>query len=72
MQNPKLTTECVLLSVPVDILEEAGICEGDLIQITAERGRIVITNNTDTDDYICDGICEDCPISENCNESEVF
>lgn len=72
MQNTKLSMDCVLLSVPVDVFCEAGIADCDLVQITAEKGKIVITAEPDTDNFVCDGICEDCPISEDCEESEVL
>lgn len=72
MQNPKLSIDCVLLSVPVELFVEAGITDGDLVQLTAEEGRIVITAEPDTTNYVCDGICEDCPINKECEESEVL
>ena len=72
MQNPKLSIDCVLLSVPVELFVEAGITDGDLVQLTAEEGRIVITAELDTTNFVCDGICEDCPINEKCEESEVL
>ena len=31
MQNPKLSIDCVLLSVPVELFVEAGITDGDLV-----------------------------------------
>lgn len=72
MQNPKLSIDCVLLSVPVELFVEAGITDGDLLQLTAEKGRIAITGEPDTTDFVCDGICEDCPINEECKDCEVL
>lgn len=70
MQNKKL--DCILLSVPVELLAEAGITNDTLLQFTAEEGRIVITADPDTDNFVCDGICEDCPFECICEDREVF
>lgn len=81
-----VTNEYILLSVPVEMLEEAGIGEESIIQMRAGKGRIIIDAVKDTVDFICDGDCENCPMSEtdcdgecescpccdNCDESEVF
>ncbi len=85
MQNPKMKTEIVLLAVPAELLLEAGIFEGDPMQMYAEDGKLVIENLDDMSDVVCDGDCENCPISEidcdgdcqncpcykGCDESEV-
>ena len=63
MQNNKITTPIFgLLTVPMEMLGQSDICEGDLLQFTAEKGRIVITAVTDTSDYVCDRDCESCPV----------
>lgn len=72
MQNPKLSVDCVLLSVPVELFIEAGITDGDLLQLTTEEGKIVITGEPDTTDFVCDGFCEDCPINEKSKDCEVL
>lgn len=87
MQNTKMSTgEYVLFSIPVDMLEEAGIREENVVQMSAGNGKIIINTVSDTEDFICDSDCEHCPMSEtdcdencescpcydSCDESEVF
>lgn len=83
MQDKKLK-ENVLFSVPIELLLEAGIFEGDPFRMYVEEGRLIIENvDEDIKDIVCDGDCEDCPVSQiecdedcrrcpcNCDESEV-
>lgn len=87
MQTTKMSTgEYVLFSIPVDMLEEAGIGEESVVQMRAGNGKIIINTVSDTDDFICDSDCEHCPMSEtdcdencescpcydSCDEREVF
>lgn len=65
MQNQKLTGNFVLMTVPVETVEESGILNGGLIQITAEEGRLVFEAvSVEDEDIVCDGECEDCPVYE--------
>ena len=65
MQDQKLTGNFVLMTVPVEAVEESGILNGGLIQITAEEGRLILeTVNVEDEDIVCDGECEDCPVYE--------
>lgn len=65
MQNQKLTGNFVLMTVPVEAIEESGILNGGLIQITAEEGRLVFEAvSVEDEDIVCDGECEDCPVYE--------
>ena len=65
MQDQKLTGNFVLMTVPVEAVEESGILNGGLIQITAEEGRLVFEAvSVDDEDIVCDGECEDCPVYE--------
>ena len=64
MQGKKIEQEYVLLSVPAEALEESGIKEGSLLQITTEKGKIHIETVNDLSDFVCDGDCENCPINE--------
>lgn len=65
MQDQKLTGNFVLMTVPVEAVEESGILNGGLIQITAEEGRLVFeTVSVEDEDIVCDGECEDCPVYE--------
>ena len=86
MQGKKVN-EYLLLSIPLDMLEEAGIREESVIQMSAAGGKILIeaVSRDDTEDFVCDGDCESCPLnttdcdgdcescpcSEYCEESEV-
>lgn len=43
MQNTKMSTgEYVLFSIPVEMLEEAGIGEESVVQMSAGNGKIII------------------------------
>lgn len=65
MQNQKLTGKFVLMTVPVESVEESGILNGGLIQITAEKGRLILeTIGVADEEIVCDGECEDCPVYE--------
>lgn len=65
MQDKKLTGNFVLMTVPVEAVEESGILNGGLIQITAEEGRLVFEAvSVEDEDIVCDGECEDCPVYE--------
>lgn len=69
MQNASLNAgEHMLLSVPLDVLEEAGICPESVIQIRAQRGKIVIDVAHDTSGFVCDSDCEICPCDSVCKE----
>lgn len=70
MQNKKL--DCVLLSVPAELLAEAGIEDGDVIQMYSENGKITISAQKNPENFVCDGICEECPFECICEDREVF
>lgn len=86
MQNKELkNTKFALLSVPTELLEEAGICEGCLMQMSVADGMLIIEAVEDLSDFVCDGDCDSCPVAEidcdgdcencpcadDCEESEV-
>ena len=86
MQNEKIKDEeAVMIPVPAELLLEAGIYEGDPMQMYADGRKIIIQNIDDSKDFVCDNDCENCPIAEtdcdgdcegcpcnnNCDESEV-
>lgn len=64
MQKSSMKIEMVMLAVPAEMLSEAGISEGDPIQMYADGRKLVIENLDDTDDFVCGGDCSDCPISD--------
>lgn len=63
MQDKKMKQKFVLLSVAADMLSEAGIDEGDILEIYADKGRVII-QAADTENFVCGGDCENCPMSE--------
>lgn len=63
MQNKKVD-EFVLISVPKEVLEDAGIVDGSVLQIYADENRLVIERLTDTGEVVCDGDCDNCPVNE--------
>lgn len=86
MQNKKVNkAEYALISIPIEVLEEANVFEGDILQFSAVDGKVIIENLDDLCDFICDGDCESCPLGEidcdgdcencpradDCDESEV-
>lgn len=64
MQNKKIGTEMALLSVPLEALAEAGIQADGILEMYADGNRLIIQNAVETDDFVCDGDCESCPMSE--------
>lgn len=80
MQNKKL--EVRLIGIPTELLDEAGIGEDSIIEMFASDGNIVIRKTEDTEEFICDldcencpfnfaeceDDCEDCPCRENCDD----
>lgn len=68
MQNKKVT-QSILISVSVDDLLEAGIDMTKIIETCVCGGQIII-RNAETNNYICDGDCENCPCYELCDNSE--
>ena len=76
MQNKKVD-EFVLISVPKDVLEDADIVDGSVLQIYADGNRLVIERLTDTGEVVCDGDCDNCPVNEtecdgNCEECPCY
>lgn len=59
-----MTSEYMLLSVPIEMLEEAGIGQESMVQISAGKGRIIIDTVQDTSDFVCGSDCESCPVNE--------
>ncbi len=64
MQNKKMKTEIIMLPVPAELFLEAGVFEGDPMQMYADGHKIVIENIDDPKDIVCDGDCENCPIAD--------
>ena len=63
MQNKKVD-EFVLISVPKEALEDAGIVDGSVLQIYADGNKLVIEKLIDAGEIVCDGDCDNCPVNE--------
>lgn len=63
MQNKKVD-EFVLISVPKEVLEDAGIVDGSVLQIYVDGNKLVIEKLIDTGEIVCDGDCDNCPVNE--------
>ena len=69
MQNKKVD-EFVLISVPKEALEDAGIVDGSVLQIYADGNKLVIEKLIETGEIVCDGDCDNCPVNEiECDEN---
>lgn len=62
MQDKKMKT--VLLSVPLEVLAEAGIMTEGVLEMYADGNRLIVQNADVPSDFVCDGDCEGCPMSE--------
>lgn len=76
MQNKKVN-EFVLISVPKEALEDAGIVDGSVLQIYADGNKLVIEKLIDPGEIVCDGDCDNCPVNEtecdgNCEECPCY
>ena len=58
-----------MIPIPLEYLLELGLGEFDTLQIYVRDGAIVLRRVEETE-FVCGGDCEDCPCSENCDESE--
>jgi hypothetical protein len=61
MQNKTVKNEFGVLPVPTEVLCEAGITPYMVIQYSVVNGKLIV-EPADTEDYSCDGDCEDCPL----------
>ena len=76
MQNKKVD-KFVLISVPKEALEDAGIVDGSVLQIYLDGNKLVIEKLIDTGEIVCDGDCDNCPVNEtecdgNCEECPCY
>ena len=63
MQNRKMNYDYILLPVPAELFQEAGIQNG-IMEMYAADGRIVIQSASEVGNFVCDGNCHDCPMNE--------
>ncbi len=79
MQNKAIKNEFVLLSVPAELMAQAEITETKALQMYTNGKKLIIENTNDTENFVCDGDCGNCPIDcedcdfdcENCPCSEI-
>ncbi len=65
MQDRQIETGFISLPVPMEAMAETGINpEKDILQITAEKGKITVTKAEDVFGFVCDGDCENCPVNQ--------
>ena len=57
------TGEMILFPIPRELLEEIGLSEMDVIQMSVSDNKLII-EKADTGGFICDGDCEHCPLAE--------
>ena len=80
MQNKEVTVKVSCFMLPNEVIQAAGIQEGDSLEITAIEGEILIKKlnenmivcngdceNCPAADDECDGDCTECPCFGNCN-----
>lgn len=64
MQKRRMKTEMVMVAVPAEMLLEAGIFEGDPMQMYVDGRKLVIENLDDIEDFVCGGDCVECPFCD--------
>lgn len=64
MQDKEMSVDIVMLAVPADMMEEAGINDGSTMQMYAKDGKLIIEKADDMSDTVCNGDCESCPVSK--------
>ena len=52
-----------MVSIPMELIDDAGISDGDIIEISQIGGKIIIEKANGGSGNICDGDCGNCPIS---------
>lgn len=70
MQNQTMNGY-ILLPVPVELMEEAGIKPYSLIQFYVTEGKLMAEVVKDTENFACDRDCLNCPCEEECEKREV-
>lgn len=63
MQDKEMN-EYAEISVPREVLEEAGIDKDSVLQIYTDGNRLVIERLSDTGEIVCDGDCDHCPVNK--------
>jgi len=73
MRKKEETMEVVMLCVPTEMLKEAGIREGAVLEMYVEENAITIRSGNDFEDFVCDKDCTGCPLScGSCEKKETM
>ena len=56
--------ESVMVAIPKESFDLAGIKKGDILQFSTDGVRIIIEAVRDIEPYVCDGNCDGCPAGE--------
>lgn len=73
MRKKEETMEVVMLCVPTEMLKEAGIREGAVLEMYVEENAIIIRSGNDFADFVCDKDCTGCPLSgSSCENKETM
>ena len=66
MQSEKIAENFFLVAIPVEMFDEAEFTGDKVIQVSATKGKITISEVSDADieDIACAGDCNDCPVCE--------
>lgn len=68
MNHPNNQPTFALLAVPGEVLAEAGIDSGGMVQFTAEQGKITVEQVDPAEaDLVCAGNCDTCPLLFRCS-----
>ena len=65
-KNQTQINECVLMPIPLELLEEVGLGPFDTIQMTVTRGQLIIEPTDAPQNVVCFGNCRRCPGAESC------
>lgn len=66
MQNKEINQEFAAINVPVELLNEAKICDFDVLEFYVDGNKIII-QKAECDSLVCNEDCQNCP----CNCCEV-
>ena len=57
------TGEMILFPIPRELLEEIGLSEMDVIQMSVANDKLII-EKAHTEGFVCNGECDSCPLAE--------
>lgn len=73
MRKKEETMEVVMLCVPTEMLKEAGIREGAVLEMYVDGNAIILRSGNDFADFVCDKDCTGCPLScGSCENKETM